>query len=328
MTEITGTGDPARSLSLLWRLVEPAPRGRGAEAGLSVDRVVDAAIALADAEGLARALDATPRHRPRRRRDDAVHLRPGQGRAARPHGRQRARRVPVAVRPGGRPLARPARGRRARQLVPLRAAPVAAARRRVRPAAAGPRRPHQVRARAPGGRRHGSRRGRDGRRVHPRSRGSSPGPRGGGRPGRRRAGHRDHRDRVVGGDRARSSTRCTTRSASRRSPASGRSPARRSRRPTTPAGRSSSVSPVCSTGSRCWSTPRRRRTRRSGRAARKVRVALVSAHAHPRTDPVRHAHRCARPADPRSQSAAGSTGRWRSSPGSSAPSSAACWPAS
>jgi AcrR family transcriptional regulator len=52
MTEITGAGDPARSLSLLWRLVEPAPRGRGAEAGLSVDRVVAAAIALADAEGL------------------------------------------------------------------------------------------------------------------------------------------------------------------------------------------------------------------------------------------------------------------------------------
>ncbi|MBO3086251.1 TetR/AcrR family transcriptional regulator [Cellulomonas fengjieae] len=53
MTEITGTGDPARSLSLLWRLAEPAPRGRGAEVGLSVDRVVGAAIALADAEGLA-----------------------------------------------------------------------------------------------------------------------------------------------------------------------------------------------------------------------------------------------------------------------------------
>jgi AcrR family transcriptional regulator len=52
MTEITGTGDPARTLSLLWRLVEPAPRGRGAAAGLSVDRVVDAAVELADAEGL------------------------------------------------------------------------------------------------------------------------------------------------------------------------------------------------------------------------------------------------------------------------------------
>ena len=52
MTEITGTGDPARSLSLLWRLGEPSPRGRGAEAGLSVDRVVSTAIALADAEGL------------------------------------------------------------------------------------------------------------------------------------------------------------------------------------------------------------------------------------------------------------------------------------
>lgn len=53
MTEHTGTGDPARSMALLWRTAEPAaPRGRGAAAGLSVDRVVATAVALADAEGL------------------------------------------------------------------------------------------------------------------------------------------------------------------------------------------------------------------------------------------------------------------------------------
>lgn len=51
-TEFTGTGDPARSMALLWRDSEPAPRGRGAAAGLSVDRIVATAIALADAEGL------------------------------------------------------------------------------------------------------------------------------------------------------------------------------------------------------------------------------------------------------------------------------------
>jgi AcrR family transcriptional regulator len=52
MTEVTGTGDPARSMALLWREHEPAPRGRGAAAGLSVDRVVRTAVAVADAEGL------------------------------------------------------------------------------------------------------------------------------------------------------------------------------------------------------------------------------------------------------------------------------------
>ncbi|NKY40095.1 TetR/AcrR family transcriptional regulator, partial [Cellulomonas septica] len=47
MTEHTGTGDPARSMALLWRTAEPAaPRGRGAAAGLSVDRVVATAVAL------------------------------------------------------------------------------------------------------------------------------------------------------------------------------------------------------------------------------------------------------------------------------------------
>lgn len=52
MSEVTGTGDPARSMALLWREHEPAPRGRGAAAGLSVDRVIRAAIAVADAEGI------------------------------------------------------------------------------------------------------------------------------------------------------------------------------------------------------------------------------------------------------------------------------------
>ena len=55
-TEFTGTGDPARSMALLWRAhptelespVRPGPR-----AGIDVDRIVTAAVALADAEGLA-----------------------------------------------------------------------------------------------------------------------------------------------------------------------------------------------------------------------------------------------------------------------------------
>lgn len=53
-TEFTGTGDPARSMALLWRSAAPpaGPR-RGPKAGLDVDRIVAAAVALADAEGLA-----------------------------------------------------------------------------------------------------------------------------------------------------------------------------------------------------------------------------------------------------------------------------------
>lgn len=47
----TGAGDPARTVALLWRSM-PAGR-RGPRPGLSVDAVVDAAVALADAEGLA-----------------------------------------------------------------------------------------------------------------------------------------------------------------------------------------------------------------------------------------------------------------------------------
>jgi len=52
-TEFTGTGDPARSMALLWRSGgDPGPRP-GPRAGLDVDRIVAASVALADAEGLA-----------------------------------------------------------------------------------------------------------------------------------------------------------------------------------------------------------------------------------------------------------------------------------
>ncbi|WBB68700.1 TetR/AcrR family transcriptional regulator [Micromonospora sp. WMMD812] len=50
-TEYSGTGDPARSLALLWRTREPASR-RG-RTDLTVDRIVRAAIEVADTEGLA-----------------------------------------------------------------------------------------------------------------------------------------------------------------------------------------------------------------------------------------------------------------------------------
>jgi AcrR family transcriptional regulator len=47
----TSGGDPARTLALLWRAQEPARRGPRPR--LDVDAVVDAAIALADGQGLA-----------------------------------------------------------------------------------------------------------------------------------------------------------------------------------------------------------------------------------------------------------------------------------
>jgi AcrR family transcriptional regulator len=49
----SGAGDPARTLALLWRHCLPAPARRGPRQGFSVDDVVAAGIALADAEGLA-----------------------------------------------------------------------------------------------------------------------------------------------------------------------------------------------------------------------------------------------------------------------------------
>lgn len=48
--EYGGAGDPARSLALLWRTKEPAPR-KG-KTDLSVDRIVRAAIEVADTDGL------------------------------------------------------------------------------------------------------------------------------------------------------------------------------------------------------------------------------------------------------------------------------------
>src|SRR5256885_14652818 len=47
----SGTGDPARTVRLLWRDPAATPR-RGPKQGLTIDRVVAAATALADADGL------------------------------------------------------------------------------------------------------------------------------------------------------------------------------------------------------------------------------------------------------------------------------------
>lgn len=49
-TEYSGTGDPERSLALLWRKLPPP--SRGPKPKLTVDQIVRAAIAVADAEGL------------------------------------------------------------------------------------------------------------------------------------------------------------------------------------------------------------------------------------------------------------------------------------
>ena len=52
-TEFTGTGDPARSMALLWRRPGAPPTRRGPKPSLDVDGIVAAAVRLADAEGLA-----------------------------------------------------------------------------------------------------------------------------------------------------------------------------------------------------------------------------------------------------------------------------------
>jgi AcrR family transcriptional regulator len=48
-----GWGDPARSMALLWREQTPPVRTRGPKPALTVDRIVAAAIDVADADGLA-----------------------------------------------------------------------------------------------------------------------------------------------------------------------------------------------------------------------------------------------------------------------------------
>jgi AcrR family transcriptional regulator len=49
----TGTGDPSKSLALLWRRPEAPARRRGPQASVGLDAIVEAAVALADAQGLA-----------------------------------------------------------------------------------------------------------------------------------------------------------------------------------------------------------------------------------------------------------------------------------
>ncbi|MFF2807454.1 TetR/AcrR family transcriptional regulator [Streptomyces sp. NPDC058000] len=58
MVAFAGQGDPRRSLSLLWRTEDPGAGrrtrpARGPKPALSVDAIVDAGIAVADAEGMA-----------------------------------------------------------------------------------------------------------------------------------------------------------------------------------------------------------------------------------------------------------------------------------
>jgi AcrR family transcriptional regulator len=50
--EFTGSGDAARSMALLWRPPDTSAVRRGPRPSLDVDRIVAAAVALADAEGL------------------------------------------------------------------------------------------------------------------------------------------------------------------------------------------------------------------------------------------------------------------------------------
>ncbi|MGN9844580.1 TetR/AcrR family transcriptional regulator C-terminal domain-containing protein [Nonomuraea sp. H19] len=54
MVVYAGQGDPRRSMALLWRSgAEPGAARPGPKPGLSVDAIVDAAIAVADADGMA-----------------------------------------------------------------------------------------------------------------------------------------------------------------------------------------------------------------------------------------------------------------------------------
>ena len=51
-TELTGSGDAARSMGLLWRSTDTSAPRRGPRPSLDVDRIVAAASGVADAEGL------------------------------------------------------------------------------------------------------------------------------------------------------------------------------------------------------------------------------------------------------------------------------------
>ncbi|MFC4011211.1 TetR/AcrR family transcriptional regulator C-terminal domain-containing protein [Nonomuraea purpurea] len=53
MVVFAGQGDARRSIALLWRTDEPGEVRPGPKPGLSVDAIVEAAIAVADAEGMA-----------------------------------------------------------------------------------------------------------------------------------------------------------------------------------------------------------------------------------------------------------------------------------
>ncbi|NUT43408.1 MAG: TetR family transcriptional regulator [Thermoactinospora sp.] len=53
MVVFAGQGDARRSMALLWRTEEPGEPRPGPKPGLSVDAIVEAAIAVADAEGMA-----------------------------------------------------------------------------------------------------------------------------------------------------------------------------------------------------------------------------------------------------------------------------------
>ena len=74
-----------RSLELLWRAASPAP---GPKPSLTLERIVEAAIAVADADGIDGALHAPGRRRAGRGHDVALPVRSRQVRTGDPHARQ------------------------------------------------------------------------------------------------------------------------------------------------------------------------------------------------------------------------------------------------
>ena len=107
MTEYASRGDPRRSMELLWGAGQ-APTAARSRVSTS-PTIVAAAIELADADGLAAVSMRRRRRAAREERDGAVHLRPGQGRTARPDARHRLRRAAdraTRSTPGGGPPSR------------------------------------------------------------------------------------------------------------------------------------------------------------------------------------------------------------------------------